>query len=169
LGYNDWLRSNEGSRCKRKDKNGYNAASSNSHKVGILYSEYDEAIFRPISSISPERRDKDAQLIGEYLSALGMLSCSPRNADLPARLRRDKPELVINLVDSVKGEENLASSTPGVQECGYPYTAPIRLGCRWYNKFLVKKLLQQNGTPDPQLPAFQHPSDYLTLRPCVFN
>lgn len=140
------------------------------HKVGILYSDVRRSYF-PTESlyITEKDADKDAQLIGEYLSALGIaVLLYPGNAELPARLRRDKPELVINLVDSVKGEENLASSIPGVLELlDIPYTGADTLGMSLdTNKFLVKKLLQQNGIPTPNYQLFNTPADYLdpTLR-----
>jgi D-alanine-D-alanine ligase len=87
----------------------------------------------------------------------------PGNASLPARLRKNKPELVFNLVDSVKGVESLASAIPGVLELlDIPYTGADILGLSLdTNKFLIKKLLQQNGVPVPNYQLFNAPDDYL--------
>jgi D-alanine-D-alanine ligase len=82
---------------------------------------------------------------------------------LPAHLRKDKPEMVINLVDSVKGDETLASAIPGVLELlDIPYTGADVLGLSLdTNKFLIKKLLEQNGVPIPHYQLFNTPVDYL--------
>lgn len=139
-------------------------------KVAVLYSdvrrEYfvTEALF-----ITEQDADKDARLIGDYLGLLGLtVHLYPGNASLPEYLRQDKPELVINLVDSVKGDETLSATIPGVLELlDIPYTGADILGLSLdSNKFLVKKLLQQNGVPVPNYQLFDKPSDYLnpTLR-----
>jgi D-alanine-D-alanine ligase len=75
---------------------------------------------------------------------------------------------VINVVDSVKGDESLSSAIPGVLELlDLPYTGADILGLSLdTNKFLIKKLLQQNGVPAPHYQLFNSPGDYLdpTLR-----
>jgi D-alanine-D-alanine ligase len=72
--------------------------------------------------------------------------------------------MVINLVDSVKGDESLSSAIPGVLELlNIPYTGADILGLSLdTNKFLVKKLLQQNGVPVPNYQLFNTPGDYLS-------
>ena len=76
--------------------------------------------------------------------------------------------MVINLVDSVKGDESRASAIPGVLELlNIPYTGADTLGLALdTNKFLVKKLLQQSGVPVPNCQLFNSARDYLdpTLR-----
>jgi D-alanine-D-alanine ligase len=76
--------------------------------------------------------------------------------------------MVINLVDSVNGDESLSSAIPGVLELlGYPYTGADILGLSLdTNKFLIKKLLRQNGVPVPHYQLFNSPKDHLdsTLR-----
>jgi len=133
--------------------------------VGILYSEVLREYF-PTEAlyITEKGAEDDARLIGKYLTSLGIfVLLFPGNASLPARLRKNKPELVINLVDSVKGVESLASAIPGVLELlDIPYTGADILGLSLdTNKFLVKKLLQQNGVPVPNYQLFNAPDDYL--------
>ncbi|PJC66438.1 hypothetical protein CO018_01960, partial [Candidatus Beckwithbacteria bacterium CG_4_9_14_0_2_um_filter_47_11] len=76
--------------------------------------------------------------------------------------------VVLNLVGSVKGNEYLASSIPGILELlDLPYTGAGILGeALCYNKFLVKKLLEQNGIPVPRYQLFNTALDQLdpTLR-----
>ena len=139
-------------------------------KVGIIYSDVQREYFPTEAQYITEKdADKDAGLIGEYLEKLGIsVFLYPGNAELPARLGKDKPELVINVVDSVKGDESLSSAIPGVLELlDLPYTGADILGLSLdTNKFLIKKLLQQNGVPVPHYQLFLTPRGYLdpTLR-----
>jgi D-alanine-D-alanine ligase len=133
--------------------------------VGILYSDVQREYFPTEAQyITEQDAEADARLIGEYLAALGTtISLYPGDAELPERLRRDAPDMVINLVDSVKGVESLAAAIPGILELlDIPYTGADMLGMSLdTNKFLVKKLLQQNGVPVPNYQLFYTPQDYL--------
>lgn len=139
-------------------------------KVGIVFSDVKRSYFPTEAQFITEKdADKDAEVIGRYLETLGItVFLYPGNARLPTRLYRDKPEMVINLVDSIKGDEGLSSAIPGVLELlDLPYTGADILGLSLdTNKFLVKKLLQQNGVPVPHYQLFNQPGDYLdpTLR-----
>lgn len=138
--------------------------------VGIIYSDVRREYFPSEAQYITEKDAcEDARLISSYLEQLGIaFFLYPGNAELPFRLQHDKPDLVINLVDSVKGNESLASTIPGVLELlGIPYTGADVLGLALdTNKFLVKKLLQQNGIPVPYYQLFNTHEDYLdpTLR-----
>ncbi len=139
-------------------------------RVAILFSDVRRDYFPTESQYITEKdADKDAGLIAKYLETLGItVLLYPGNAELPAHLRKGKPELVINVVDSVKGDESLSSAIPGVLELlDLPYTGADILGLSLdTNKFLIKKLLQQNGVPAPHYQLFNTPGDYLdpTLR-----
>jgi D-alanine-D-alanine ligase len=139
-------------------------------KIGVIYSEVRRENFvTEAQYITEKDADKDARLIGDYLELLGIdVHLYPGNFRLPERLRKDKPEMVINLVDSVKGDESLSSAIPGVLELlNIPYTGADILGLGLdSNKFLVKKLLQQIGVPVPNYQLFNTPSERLnpTLR-----
>jgi D-alanine-D-alanine ligase len=131
------------------------------NKIGITYSDVHREYFPTEAQYIT---DKDARLIGGYLETLGITVCLyPANALLPSRLRKDKPEMVINLVDSVNGDESLASAIPGVLELlDIPYTGADILGLSLdTNKFLIKKLLEQNGIPVPHYQLFNTPGDYI--------
>lgn len=139
-------------------------------RVAILYSDVKREYFPTEEQyITEQDADQDAELIGTYLETLGIrVLLYPGDANLPAHLRRDKPEMVINLVDSVKGDESLSSAIPGVLELlNLPYTGADILGMSLdANKFVIKKLLQQNGVPVPHYQLFNTPNDYIdpTLR-----
>jgi D-alanine-D-alanine ligase len=134
-------------------------------RVGIIYSDAQREYFATEAQYITEKdADKDAALIGQYLQTLGTKVCLyPGNARLPSHLLRDRPDIVINLVDSVKGDESLSSTIPGVLELlNYPYTGAGMLGLSLdTNKFLIKKLLQQNGVPIPNYQLFNTYNDYL--------
>ena len=134
-------------------------------KVGIIYSDVLREYFPTEAQYITEKdAEQDARLIAEYLATLGIsVSLHPGNAELPGRLRKNKPDMVINLVDSVKGVESRASAIPGVLELlDIPYTGADILGLSLdTNKFLIKKLLQQNGIPVPYYQLFNSPDDLL--------
>ncbi len=138
--------------------------------VGIVYSDVKREYFPTEEQyITEKNADEDAALIGKYLESLGIrVYLYPANAELPMSLCQDRPELVINLADSLKGVESLSCAIPGVLELlDFPYTGADILGLSLdTNKFLIKKLLQQNGVPVPHYQLFNTPTDYLdpTLR-----
>lgn len=134
-------------------------------KVNIIYSDVQRNYFPSESQYITEKdAEKNAQLIGTYLKDMGIFTqLHPGNAELPKWLRENTPDIVVNLVDSIKGKENLASAIPGVLELlDIPYTGAGILGLSLdTNKFLIKKLLQQNGVPVPYFQIFNSPEDHL--------
>lgn len=126
--------------------------------VGIAYSDVHREYF-PTEEAYITEKDAlhDAQVIAGYLEKMGINArLYPGNEDLPEKLKHDRPDMVINLVDSVRGNEALSSSIPGVFELlNVPYTGVDTLGSSIdYNKFVTKKLLQENGVPVPNYQLF---------------
>ena len=149
-----------------KNKNGFRLPQ----KVGIIYSEVKRSYFpTEVQYLTEKDALHDARIVAKYLRQMKIrVHLYPGSPSLPQRLRRDKPEVVINLVGSVKGNECLASGIPGILEIlDLPYTGTGILGeALCYNKFLVKKLLEQNGIPVPRYQLFNTSTDPLdpTLR-----
>lgn len=139
-------------------------------KLGIIYSDVKRRYFPTKEQYLTEKDAfRDATVISKYLKKMGIkVGLYPGNPGLASRLRQDKPEMVLNLVGSVKGLEHLASSIPGVLDLlNIPYTGAGILGeSLAYNKFLIKKLLEQNGVPTPHYQLFNTPIDPIdpTLR-----
>jgi len=81
-------------------------------KVGVIYSAVRREDFPTESQYITEREaEQNAYVIGEYLGALGLDVCLyPGDEMLSERLRQDQPEMLFNLVDSVKGKESLAAA-----------------------------------------------------------
>lgn len=148
---------------KRNRKNGGELGLPG--KVAITYSDVRREYFATEAHYLTEKgADEDAEVIGRYLESLAIhVHLYPGNAHLPGHLRRDRPELVINLVDSIKGDESLAAAIPGVLELlDIPYTGADILGLSLdTNKFVIKKLLQQNGIPVPNYQLISTPGEYL--------
>src|SRR3989344_1266921 len=122
-------------------------------KVGIIYSDVRREYFPTESQYLTEKDAKDdAIIISNYLKKINVEPLLyPGNLELPEKLHHDKPDVVLNLVGSIKGNEYLSSTIPGVLELlEIPYTGAGILGeSLVYNKFLIKKLLEQNGVPVP--------------------
>lgn len=138
--------------------------------VVIIYSEVKREYFPTEAQYLTEKDAfKDAQVIGDYLKKMGIeIYLLAANEVLAAKLRRIKPTIALNLVGSVKGQEHLASTIPALLELlDIPYTGAGILGeSLSYNKFLVKKLIEQNGVPIPHYQLFNTANDPLdpTLR-----
>lgn len=139
-------------------------------KVGIIYSEVKREYFPTEAQYLTEKDAlNDAEIVAKYLEKLGVRTqLYPGNPKLPGELRKHKPDMVLNLAGSIKGNEYLAATIPGVLELlAIPYTGAGILGeSLVYNKFLIKKLLQQNGVPVPNYQLFNTATDPLdpTLR-----
>src|SRR3990167_11277833 len=133
--------------------------------VGIIYSDVKREYFPTEEQYLTEKdAERDAKLIATYLKNLGIdATLYPADESLPENLRKKKPDMVFNLVDSIKGYEYLSSSIPGVLELiDIPYTGAGILGLSLtYNKFVTKKLLQQYGIPVPYYQLFTTPNDPL--------
>lgn len=139
-------------------------------KIAIVYSEVKREYFPTEAQYITEKDAlHDATVIAKYINKLGIETILlPGTPDLAEKLRTKKPEMVMNLVASVRGLEYLASTIPAMLEfLDIPYTGAGILGeSLSYNKFLVKKLLQQNSVPTPNYQLFNTPTDPLdpTLR-----
>jgi D-alanine-D-alanine ligase len=148
------------------DNNGYKNVFELPKSVGVIYSEVKRKYFPTESQyITEASAYKDAVLIANYLKKLGIqVYLYPGTPGMVEKLEKDKPDMVINLVGSVNGQEYLSSTIPGILESlDVPYTGAGLLGeTLAYNKYLVKELLQSHGIPVPRfqlLPSFNTPLD----------
>jgi D-alanine-D-alanine ligase len=139
-------------------------------KIAILFSDVKREYFPTEAQYLTEKgAGEDAATIAGYVKSLGIeVNLLPGNNELPYLLKKLKPDIALNLVDSVKGFENLSSSIPGLLEIlEIPYTGADILGMSLdTNKFVIKKLLEQNGVPTPHFQLFSTPNDPIdsTLR-----
>src|SRR3989344_9638735 len=94
-------------------------------KVAIVYSDVRREYFPTREQYLTEKDSKnDAALIGGYVARLGIAPfLYSGGSNLALKLKNDKPDVVINLVDSIKGIESLSSAVPGAFELlDIPYT-----------------------------------------------
>ena len=127
-------------------------------KVAILYSEVKRKYFPTYEQYLTE---KDAQMEAEslvpYLRHLGIRTVLlPADTRLAGRLRRHRPNLVMNFVCSVRGCEYLSATVPAMLELlEIPYTGVNMLGFNLcMNKYMTKDLLQRHGIPVPRFQLF---------------
>ena len=134
-------------------------------KVGIVYSDAKREFFPTEKQFITEKdAELDANRVADYIGKMGIkVFLYPGNSAIFSSIKKDKPDIVFNLVDSVKGVESLAASIPGVLEViGIPYTGADMLGMNiGGSKFLVKKIMQQNGIPIPNYQLFYNHTDFM--------
>ncbi|MEK7061342.1 MAG: hypothetical protein AAB954_01635 [Patescibacteria group bacterium] len=132
-------------------------------KIAVLFSDVKRSYFPTEAQYITEKgAEEDAKIIAKYINKFGIEThLLAGNSDLPFYLREINPDIAINLVDSFKGFENLSSSIPGILEIlEIPYTGADILGISLdTNKFVIKKLLEQNGVPVPRFQLFATPND----------
>jgi len=139
-------------------------------KIAITYSDVKREYFPTESQYVTEKGAKeDVLVIASYVERLGIkVNTYPGNSLLPERIKKDKPDMVINLVDSFEGNEYLASVIPATLELlDMRYTGTGILGMSLdTNKFMIRKLFVQAGIPTPAYQLFNSPIDLIdpTLR-----
>jgi len=144
---------------KLKNGNGYPKS------IALLYSDAKREYFPTEEQYLTEAEVLPrAKIVAKYIEKLGIKTyLFPGNKDLPELIRKYRPEMAINLVDSVWGNEYLQSTIPALLELiGIPYTGCGILGASLVcNKFLVKKIQEQNGIPVPHYQLVSSASDII--------
>jgi len=142
-------------------KNGYELPK----KIAIAYSDVKREYFATEDAYTAE---KDAlvyaEAIASYVKKLGIdVLLYPGNTDIIDKIRRDKPEVIINMVDTVKGSDYQSSLIPSLFEfLEIPYVGSDALSFSIStNKYLVSELFQANGIPTPNSQFFYSPNDHL--------
>lgn len=134
-------------------------------KVAVVYSHVKREFFPTEEQYVTEKDAKtDAMFIGKEIEKLG-LECALISANefFVEKLNNKKPEMVFNLVDSIKGFEYLSSTIPGILDMlNIPFTGSGLLALALcYNKFLTKQLLQSAYIPVPGFQLFHSHQDKL--------
>ncbi len=133
-------------------------------KVAIVYSDVKREYFATEDEyISEEGADIYANDIAQYVVKMGIdVACFACDDQIAQNLKKYNPCMVLNLVDSVRGQSNLGASIIGLLEImGIPYTGAGTLG--WSlgtNKFVMYQLMQSNGIP---VPSHQLVSNYTDM------
>lgn len=134
-------------------------------RVAILFSEVKREYF-PSEEAYLTEKDADiyAGEVAKYVIKMGIdVALFPGNEAVVNKLRYFKPDLVVNLVDSVRGDETLNASVPGMLEMLHlPYTGSGILGQSLNtNKYLTYQLLQNGGIPVPHHQLVTQPNQLI--------
>lgn len=131
-------------------------------RIAILYSDAQREYFATeqlfISEVEVKER---AAKIATYLENMGIhTQCFPGNRQIIENLNTYKPDFVLNLVDTVYGQETLCATIPATLELlQIPYTGAGMLGLSVNtNKFLTKNLLWQYGITTPKYQLITDPN-----------
>ncbi len=132
-------------------------------KVAVIYTDARrEYYYTDEEFYTVDGSDEEAEAFGPYLKSLGVEVCYIKgDSDIATNLQKEKPDMAINLVTTVKGYDYLGATIPATLELlEIPYTGAdilgFSLGC---NKYLMYALLSQHGVP---VPAFQLMTSYKT-------
>ncbi|MBI5222208.1 MAG: hypothetical protein HY980_01795, partial [Candidatus Magasanikbacteria bacterium] len=132
-------------------------------RMAILYSDAKREYFPTEEQYITEAEvEGRAKVVTPFFEKIGIkVDLIPANEALLDVLKSFRPDFVLNLVDSVRGQESLAATVPAVLELlNIPYTGTGVLGAALNsNKFLTKKLMEQAGLPLPRYQLFSSPND----------
>jgi len=139
-------------------------------KVAIAYSDVKRKYFLTEESYRTEKDAKMyAEIIAKYVEKLGIKTLLfPGNEEIINKLKKENPDVVINMVDTVKGSDYQSSLIPALFEfLEIPYVGSDALSFSLStNKYLTHELFQANGVPVPKAQLFTSSSDFIdpTLR-----
>lgn len=127
-------------------------------KVAILFSDAKRKYFPTYEQYLTEKDAKEeAASFVPHLKNLGIKTVLiPADSNMANRIKHHKPDLVIDLVCSVRGCEYLSSTAPATLELlEIPFTGASMLGFNIsMNKYFTKELLDLNGIPVPKFQLF---------------
>lgn len=127
-------------------------------KVAILYSDAKRKYFATYEQYLTEKEAKEeAASFIPYLKELGIKTVLiPADSNMANKIKHHKPDLVIDLVCSVRGNEYLSSTAPATLELlEIPFTGASMLGFNIsMNKYFTKELLGLHGIPVPKCQLF---------------
>src|SRR6266545_7742943 len=122
--------------------------------VAVAYSYVDKEFFPTEDAYTAEKEVEDrAQEVIEEIKKLGLEAKGyPADQYLLTNILVDKPDVIVNLVDTVRGKDKLASTFPAFLEyANIPYTGCSITGMViGSNRHLFKELLDYNQIPTPE-------------------
>ncbi len=150
-------------------KNGMKTLVRNKIKlVGIAYSKAEREYFPTEEAfISEQEVFERAKALQKILRRMGFESkLYPGDQSLMTKIQEDDPDLVLNLVDSVRGVEILNTCIPAVLDLvQIPYTGSGMYALTLSNnKVLVKELLEAHDIPTPKYQLIRHPNEPISKR-----
>jgi D-alanine-D-alanine ligase len=130
-------------------------------KVAILYTdEKREYFYTDQEYVTVEGSKEEAHSFEPYFKKLGIKTCYiVGDAKLAINLQKEKPDLALNLVTTMKGYDYLGATVPSTLELlEIPYTGASTLGFAiGCNKHLIYTLLAAHGIPVPRFQLMTSP------------
>ena len=121
--------------------------------VTVAYSHVERDMFPTQDSYEAEVEVEDrAKEVAEVIKKIGVdVKCSPGDQYFLTNLLVDKPDIVLNLVDTLRGKDTLQTSVPAALELSnIPYTGAGMEGLVIGNdRNLTKRLLMAYDVPTP--------------------
>ena len=122
--------------------------------VVILHSDVKRSYFANSSAYETEKYAlRDAQATATYAKQFAnSVFTLPANGRMVTKLLALRPDVVVNLVDSVEGDDTRTPEVSAVLDfLKIPYTGnPLSPLLLCYDKFFVKMILEQHGIPTPK-------------------
>jgi D-alanine-D-alanine ligase len=122
--------------------------------VAVAYSFVQKDLFPTEDAYIAEKEVEDrAQQVLEEIKKLGLEAKGyPADQYFLTNILVDKPDVVVNLVDTIRGKDKLASAVPAFLEyANIPYTGCGTTGMViGSNRHLFKELLDYNKIPTPE-------------------
>ncbi len=131
-------------------------------KVAILYTDERRSDFYTDEQFwTIDGSEEEAHAFEPYFKKLGIKTCYiAGNASMARKLAKEKPDMAINLVTTVKGYDYLGATVPSTLELlEIPYTGAsilgFAIGC---NKHLIYELLSAHGVNVPPFQLMTYPT-----------
>src|SRR5215208_3190919 len=122
--------------------------------VAVAYSFVDKDNFPNEEAYKAEKEVEDrAQEVLEEIKKLGLVGKGyPGDQYLLTNILVDRPDVIVNLVDTVRGKDKLASTIPAFLEyANIPFTGCGITGMViGSNRHMFKELLEHNSIPTPE-------------------
>ncbi len=136
-------------------------------RIAVAYSYVKREYFpTEVQYITEKDSEQDAEYIANEIRKFGIETKAISADDFfVEKIKEFNPDMVFNLVDSIKGLEYLSSTIPGILDMlDIPFTGTQLLGLALCcNKYLSKRLLQSAGIPVPNFQLFHTPNDKLNI------
>jgi D-alanine-D-alanine ligase len=131
---------------------------SNKKLIIILYSDARREYFpTEMQFITEKEVYTRSKTIKKNMEKMGYeVRLVPGNLEAIRKLRKIKPYIIFNLVDSVNGQEQFSTTIPAMLDLmGLPYTGVDTNGMAInVDKFITKSILEQAGIPVPGFQLF---------------
>ena len=134
-------------------------------KVAIAYSDVKREYFLTEEAYITEKDARYyADFVAKIVERLGIeVLLYPGNTSIIDLIKKDKPDVIINMVDTFKGSDRYSSTIPSLFDfLEVPYVGSDALSFSIStNKYLVSNLFRASGIPVPNAQLFSSANDYL--------